>query len=91
MLFSEGLCTRVSIIPAKASINGKRSVEFVSRYEVRLYFLPGPVGDMKYWHISSRLNVYIQTLPQRNGGPNTEGYRGEQAKWNPVQGVYYLR
>lgn len=37
---------------------------------------------MKYWHISSRLNVYIQTLPQRNGGPNTEGYRGEQAKWN---------
>lgn len=42
MLFSEDLCTRVSIIPAKASINGKRSVEFVSRYEVRLYFLPGP-------------------------------------------------
>lgn len=48
MLFSEDLCTRVSIIPGKASINGKRSVEFVSRYEVRLYFLPGPVGGMKY-------------------------------------------
>lgn len=64
MLFSEDLGTRVSIIPAKASINGKRSVEFVSRYEVRLYFLPGPVGGMKYWHISSRLNSHREMAEQ---------------------------
>lgn len=48
MLFSEDLCICVSIILVKVFINGKCSVEFVSCYEVCLYFLFGLVGGMKY-------------------------------------------